>query len=212
MMIFTKEKECSCKECKLVFVSPLHVRQHILSRHFQGPLTRCKYCGIYSKTESSLEKHVSRRHKDEKDKERTQWKITKDQAKAAQNSGRSCPSPDNPPPPPPTPAKQEPACLRYKNVISLDPDARFVKSVSDKLIRLKENPVKNVKKELRFDEAINAISPGFRCELCGETFLQKHYCLIHQYSTCLSKKGVRKTTLGTVEPVPGFQQRTNMHQ
>ena len=78
LMVFTKEEEWRCKECELVFVSPLHVRQHILSRHFQGPMTRCKYCGIYSKNKTSLEKHVSRRHKEEKDKERTQWQITKD--------------------------------------------------------------------------------------------------------------------------------------
>ena len=141
--------------------------------------------------------------------ERTQWKITKDQAKAARYSGSSCPSPDNPPAPPPTPAKQESAHLRSKSFISSDPDARFVKSISDKLMRLKENTVKNAKKVLRFDEAINAVSTGFRCELCGETFLQKHDCLIHQYSTCLPKKGVRKTTLGITKPIPGFQQRTN---
>ena len=76
-------------------------------------------------------------------------------------------------------------------------------------MRLKENTVKNAKKVLRFDEAINAVSSGFRCELCDETFLQKHDCLIHQYSRCLPRKGIRKTTLGITKPIPGFQQRTN---
>ena len=47
LMIFTEKKEWMCKKCKLVFGSPLRVRQHILSRHFEGPLTRCKYCGVY---------------------------------------------------------------------------------------------------------------------------------------------------------------------
>ena len=141
-MIFTKKKNWMCRECKLVLGSTLRVQQHVLSYHFQGPLARCKYCGVFSKTESLLDRHIRRKHKYEKDMERTQWKVTKDKAKAAQNSSRSCPSPDDPPPPPPTPAKQEPACLRFKNVISLDPDARFVKSVSDKLMKLKENPVK----------------------------------------------------------------------
>ena len=70
---------------------------------------------------------------------------------------------------------------------------KFIESVSGKLIKLKENPIKKVKKMLRFEEAINTVSPGFRCEFCGETFLQRHDCLIHQYSTCLPKKGVRKT-------------------
>ena len=79
-MVFTKEKEWKCKECETVFISPLHVRKHIISKHFSGPMRCCKYCGIYSKNEVSLEKHVSRRHKEETDKERTQWQIMKHQA------------------------------------------------------------------------------------------------------------------------------------
>ena len=76
-------------------------------------------------------------------------------------------------------------------------------------MRLKENTIENAKKALRFDDAINVVSAGFRCELCNETFLQRHDCMIHQYSSCLPKKGVRRTTLGVIEPIPGFQQRTN---
>ena len=34
--------------------------------------------------------------------------------------------------------------------------------------------------------------------------------MIHQSSSCLPKKGVRRTTLGVIEPIPGFQQRTNV--
>ena len=147
------------------------MRQHILSRHFQGPLTRCKYCGIYSKNESSLEKHVSRRHKEEKDKARTQWQITKDQAKAAWYSGRSCPSPDHPPAPPPTPSKLESTHLGSKNFNSSDQDARFVKKISEKLMRLKEITKRNAKRVLRFDDTVEAVTAGFRCEFCGERFL-----------------------------------------
>ena len=71
LMVFTKEEEWRCKECEIVFVSPIRVRQHIIARHFSGPMCRCKYCGIYSKNKISLGKHMSRKHKDEKDKERT---------------------------------------------------------------------------------------------------------------------------------------------
>ena len=40
--------------------------------------------------------------------------------------------------------------------------------------------------------------------------MQRHDCLIHQFSTCLPKKGVRRTTKGNREPGPGFQPRANI--
>ena len=58
---------------------------------------------------------------------------------------------------------------------------------------------------MRFKEAINKVGPGFRCEIYGETFLQWHDCLIHQFSTCLPSKGVRRTTKGSKEPGFGPQ-------
>ena len=102
LVVFTKDKEWKCKECEIIFISPLRVRKHIIAKHFSGPMCCCKYCGIYSKNEVSLQKHLSRRHKVETDKECSQWQITKHQAKAARSSQRSCPTPDYPPAPPPS--------------------------------------------------------------------------------------------------------------
>ena len=71
LMIFTEKKEWMCTECKSVLGSLLRVWQHVLSRHFEGPLAQCKYCKVFSKTESSLDRHIRRKHKDEKDMKRT---------------------------------------------------------------------------------------------------------------------------------------------
>ena len=37
LMIFTKDKEWKCKECETVFIFPLCVRKHIISKDFSGP-------------------------------------------------------------------------------------------------------------------------------------------------------------------------------
>ena len=37
LMVFTQEKEWNYKECETVFISPLRVRKHIISKHFSGP-------------------------------------------------------------------------------------------------------------------------------------------------------------------------------
>ena len=94
LLVCTTDKEWMCKECQIIFVSPLRVRKHIIAKHFSGPMCRCKYCGKYSKNEVALEKHVSRRHRTETDKELSQWQITKHKAKTARSSKRSCPTPD----------------------------------------------------------------------------------------------------------------------
>ena len=183
-MVFTKDKEWKCKECEIVFISPLRIRKHIISKHFSGPMCRCKYCGIYSKNEVSLEKHVSRRHKVETDKERSQWQITKHQAKAARFSHRSCPTPDYPPAPPPTPSKVESEQGGPKDKPA-DQDTRFMKRISDKLLKFKEITRKNARRALRFNDTIEVVTSGFKCEICREIFLQKHNALIHLYEVCL---------------------------
>ena len=81
--------------------------------------------------------------------ERSQWKVTKDEAKAAQNLGKSCQIPDDPPPPPPTPCKYESANPRLKSILDSNLDVKIIESISDKLLELKENPLKKVKKVLK---------------------------------------------------------------
>ena len=66
LMIFNEKREWMCRECKIMLGSSLQVRQHVLSHHFQGPLEKCHYCGVFSKTEASLDRHIRRKHKHEK--------------------------------------------------------------------------------------------------------------------------------------------------
>ena len=142
-MVFNERREWMCRACEVVLGSPHRVRQHVLSCHFQGPLAKCHYCGVFSKTEASLDRHIRRKHKHKRDMERSQWKVTKDKAKAAQSSGKSCQDPDDcPPPPPPTLCKYESANLRLKNIFASNPDINIIESISEKLLKLKENPLK----------------------------------------------------------------------
>merc|ERR1712240_383382 len=116
--------------------------------------------GIYSKNEVSLEMHISRRHKVETDKERSQWQITKHQAKAAHSSRRSCPTPDYPPAPPPTPLKVESEQCGPKGKPT-DQDTKFMKRISDKLLKFKEVSRKNARRALRFEDTTEVVTSGF---------------------------------------------------
>ena len=179
-----------CWTCEIVLGSLLRVRQHILSQHFKGPLAKCGYCGVFSKTEASLDRHIRRKHKKERDMGRSQWEVTNDEAKAVQNSVRSGQGSDVCPlPPPPTPCKYKSASSRLGNLPASKSEVKIMDQVSDKLLKIEENLLKKVKKILRFEEAVNTVGPGFQCETCGETFLQRHDCLIHQFSMCLPNKG-----------------------
>ena len=96
LMVFNEKREWVCWACEVVLGSPHRVRQHVLLVHFQGPLTKCRYCGVFSKTEASLDKHIRHKHKHERDMKRSQWKVAKDEAKAAQSRRSQDPS-DCPP-------------------------------------------------------------------------------------------------------------------
>ena len=71
---------------------------------------------------------------------------------------------------------------------------------------------RNAKRVLRFDDTVEAVTTGFRCEICWEIFLQKHDALIHQYEKCLPKKGTKKTTPGEIELTPDIQPRAETLQ
>ena len=87
----------------------------------------------------------------ETDKERSQWQITKHQARAARSSRKSCPTPEYPPAPPPSPLKAEPE-QHESNRNSTDQDARFLKRISNKLLKFKEMSRKNAKRALKFED------------------------------------------------------------
>ena len=50
----------SCKACLHQCSVPHRMRDHILNRHFNGPLEKCPYCIIYCKNDAPLKKHVYR--------------------------------------------------------------------------------------------------------------------------------------------------------
>ena len=87
-----------CKKCQVAFISPLRVQKHIIAKHFQGPMCRCKYCGKYSRNEVALGKHVAKKHRLEKEKELSQWQITKRRVKAAFKEPHPTATPSPPPP------------------------------------------------------------------------------------------------------------------
>ena len=76
-------------------------------------------------------------------------------------------------------------------------------------MKLKEITKRNAKRVLRFDDTREVVTSGFRCEICGEIFLQKHDALIHQYEVCLPKTGTKKLTPGEKEPTHGSQPRAD---
>ena len=83
LLICTPSNKWMCRKCQVTFMSPLRVRRHIIAKHFQGPMCHCKYCGKYSRNEVALGKHMAKKHRLEKEKELSQWQITKRMAKAA---------------------------------------------------------------------------------------------------------------------------------
>ena len=46
--------EWHCQACEHRCSVPYRMWEHILSKHFQGPLERCPYCKIYCKMEAAL--------------------------------------------------------------------------------------------------------------------------------------------------------------
>ena len=99
LMLYNKWKQWECRACKKILGSPYRLREHVLSCHFEGPLQKCRFCEVFCKTEASLKKYIGRRHRHERDMERSRWEVAKDDAKAAQNTGRSSQDPGDCPPP-----------------------------------------------------------------------------------------------------------------
>ena len=113
-------------------------------------------------------------------------------------------------PPPPTPFKSESEHPRLKNIFSSRQDASIIDSIAEKLTQFKENPLKVIKKVLRFEDAVNTVGPGYPCDFCEKTFLQRHDCLIHQLSVCIPGKGVRKTTKKNPGPIGNSEPPANV--
>ena len=52
LIVFNERREWICRACEVVLGSPHRVRQHVLLCYIQGPLAKCHYCGVFSKTET----------------------------------------------------------------------------------------------------------------------------------------------------------------
>ena len=83
-------------------------------------------------------------------------------------------------------------------------------SIAEKLTQFKENPLKGIKKVLRFEDSVNTVDPGYRCDFCEKTFLQRHDCLIHQLSICIPSKGIRRTAKKNTGPIGNSEPPANV--
>ena len=81
-------------------------------------MCHCKYCGKYSRNKIALGKHMEKKHRLEKEKELSQWQITKRMAKAAFKE------------PPPTP-RTKPGNKKNAQV-ACEPAVRGVKNTTEK--------------------------------------------------------------------------------
>ena len=71
LMLYNKKRQWECRACEKILGSPHWLRHHILLSHFEGPLENCRFCRVFCKTEALLKKHMSRKHKHERDMERS---------------------------------------------------------------------------------------------------------------------------------------------